>query len=81
MASDLPNAEHPLDTLGLLCPEPVMMVRVQLRKMQVGETVEVVADDPATTRDIPSFCHYMQHTLVAKQDESAPFRYFVRKEH
>ena len=74
-------ADHTLDTLGLLCPEPVMMVRVQLRKMQVGETVEVIADDPATTRDIPSFCHYMQHTLVTKHDESLPYRYVVKKEH
>ena len=75
------SADHTLDTLGLLCPEPVMMVRVQLRKMQIGETVEVIADDPATTRDIPSFCHYMQHSLVEKQDETLPFRYLVRKEH
>lgn len=75
------ESDHTLDTLGLLCPEPVMMVRVQLRKMQVGETVLVIADDPATTRDIPSFCHYMHHTLVDKKDKDVPFQYLVRKEH
>ncbi|MBO1256728.1 sulfurtransferase TusA [Alteromonas sp. 5E99-2] len=74
------NADHTLDTLGLLCPEPVMMVRVQLRKMEIGQTVEVIADDPATKRDIPSFCHYMNHTLVAKQDETLPYRFVVKKD-
>ena len=75
------SSEHSLDTLGLLCPEPVMMVRVQLRKMKVGEVVEVIADDPATTRDIPSFCHYMKHTLVATQDQVLPYKYYIKKEH
>ena len=75
MASD-----HTLDTLGLRCPEPVMMVRVQLRKMTTGETVEVIADDPATTRDIPSFCHFMRYTLVEKQDDATPYRYVIRKD-
>ena len=56
-----------------------MMVRVQLRKMEIGQTVEVIADDPATKRDIPSFCHYMNHTLVEKQDETLPYRFVVKK--
>ena len=53
-----------LDTLGLRCPEPVMMVRKTVRKMRQGELLTVIADDPATTRDIPSFCRFMEHTLV-----------------
>lgn len=47
------QANHTLDTLGLRCPEPVMMVRKTIRHMQEGETLLIVADDPATTRDIP----------------------------
>ena len=72
-------SNHTLDTLGLRCPEPVMMVRVKLRKMEIGETVEVLADDPASTRDIPSFCHFMGHTLVEKQDDETPYRYVIQK--
>ena len=43
-----------LDASGLRCPEPVMMVRKTVRLMQDGETLLVIADDPATVRDIPS---------------------------
>lgn len=49
------NAQHKLDALGLRCPEPVMMVRKTVRQMAAGETLLIIADDPATTRDIPSF--------------------------
>ena len=33
----------------------------------------------ATTRDIPSFCRFMDHTLVASETEQAPYRYLIRK--
>ncbi|UAA39243.1 sulfurtransferase TusA [Paraneptunicella aestuarii] len=73
------SAQHELDALGLRCPEPVMMVRLQIRKMQEGETLLVVADDPATTRDIPSFCRFMDHQLIASDTETNPFRYLIKK--
>ena len=49
------NPEHELDAIGLRCPEPVMMVRKTVRKLVLGQTLLIVADDPATVRDIPSF--------------------------
>ena len=73
------NPDHTLDAIGLRCPEPVMMVRGAVRKMSDGETLLIIADDPSTTRDIPSFCEFMDHTLVAKEVEQAPFRYLVKK--
>ena len=80
MASDVFNdADHQLDALGLRCPEPVMMVRLQIRKMQVGETLMVIADDHSTTRDIPSFCRFMEHELVASETTDAPYRYVIKK--
>ena len=68
-----------LDLLGLRCPEPVMMVRKTIRGMMDGETLLVIADDPATTRDIPSFCRFMDHTLVNLETADTPYRYLIRK--
>lgn len=73
------NATHELDAIGLRCPEPVMMVRKKVRLMADGETLLVSADDPSTTRDIPSFCRFMDHTLVASETKQAPYRYLIRK--
>ena len=78
-AMNFDNPDHQLDALGLRCPEPVMMVRSAVRKMKDGETLLIIADDPSTTRDIPSFCTFMDHTLVAKDIEQAPFRYLLKK--
>ena len=72
-------ADHQLDALGLRCPEPVMMVRLQIRKMQEGETLTVIADDHSTTRDIPSFCRFMEHQLIASDTQQKPYKYLIKK--
>ena len=73
------QADHQLDAMGLRCPEPVMMIRLQIRKMQDGETLSICADDHSTTRDVPSFCRFMKHTLLASETESVPYKYLVQK--
>ncbi|MCJ8320091.1 MAG: sulfurtransferase TusA [Colwellia sp.] len=72
-------ATHQLDTIGLRCPEPVMMVRLKIRKMTSGETLLVIADDPSTTRDIPSFCRFMEHDLLQQNVVAKPYKYLIKK--
>lgn len=73
------NTDHQLDAIGLRCPEPVMMVRLKIRKMGDGETLLIIADDPSTARDIPSFCRFMEHQLLAQQTDKIPFQYLIKK--
>ncbi|WP_445402142.1 sulfurtransferase TusA [Zobellella sp. An-6] len=73
------DAQHSLDATGLRCPEPVMMVRKQVRNMTSGETLLVTADDPSTTRDIPSFCRFMDHVLLSSQVEQLPYQFLIQK--
>lgn len=75
------SPNYTLDALGLRCPEPVMMLRKTVRNMQTGETLLIIADDPATTRDIPGFCTFMEHDLLAQETDSLPYRYLLRKAH
>ena len=65
-----------LDTVGLRCPEPVMLTRKAIRHLNDGDVLYILADDPATTRDIPSF---MDHQLLASQTETLPYQYWVKK--
>ena len=73
------TVDKTLDTVGLRCPEPVMLVRKNIRHMNEGEVLLILADDPATTRDIPSFCQFMEHTLLASETQDTPFKYWVKK--
>lgn len=75
----LPETDHQLDAIGLRCPEPVMMLRQKIRKINSGETLLIIADDPSTARDIPSFCRFMEHQLIEQQCEKLPFQYIIKK--
>ncbi len=68
-----------LDALGLLCPEPVMMIRKTIRSMEKGDILLIKADDPSTKRDVLSFCEFMDHQLLAKEVDKLPFKYWIEK--
>jgi tRNA 2-thiouridine synthesizing protein A len=75
----LQKTDHTLDAIGLRCPEPVMMVRLKIRKIASGETLLIKCDDPSTTRDIPSFCRFMEHELIAKNTDEKPYLFIIKK--
>lgn len=78
MPSDVkPN--RTLDCIGLYCPEPVFRTRVELDKMNVGDTLEMIADDPAAEEDIKSFTKRTGHELLKLSKEGDVRRFLIRK--
>jgi tRNA 2-thiouridine synthesizing protein A len=52
-----------LDTIGLLCPLPVLKARKRLKSMKKGEILRLLASDPAALIDVPHFCAESGHAL------------------
>lgn len=77
-ADETPGAEV-LDASGLNCPLPVLKTRKRLQGMKAGETLLVLATDPASFVDIPHFCNVAGHTLADWREEDGTFRYVIRK--
>ena len=68
-----------LDCLGLYCPEPVFRTRLELDEMKVGETLEVLADDPAAESDIQSLVKYLEQEIISSKKEGNTTRILIRK--
>ncbi|RLT98113.1 sulfurtransferase TusA [Ketobacter sp.] len=73
------TADHHFDATGLMCPEPVMMLHGKVREMAGGETLEVVATDPSTQRDIPKFCQFLGHELILSEERDGKYVFRIRK--
>lgn len=73
------NADDFLDAVGLVCPEPLMLLRNRVRTMRSGEVLHVEATDPSTGRDFTNFCRFMGHTLLGESREGDRFHYWIRK--
>lgn len=68
-----------LDCKGLCCPMPIVDIGRALKKMSVGQLVEVEADDPAFKDDVIAFIKHTKHTLVSI-DEGNVVKVIIRKE-
>jgi tRNA 2-thiouridine synthesizing protein A len=68
-----------LDTSGLLCPEPVMMLHKAVKELAEGHIIQVIATDPSTTRDIPKFCHFLGYELISQEADEKNYFYYIKK--
>jgi tRNA 2-thiouridine synthesizing protein A len=69
-----------LDTCGLCCPEPVMLLHKSIRNMPAGNIIEVIASDPTTARDIPKFCHFLGHELLSQKEQEGKHYFIIKKQ-
>ena len=75
----LPQPDETLDTLGLYCPVPVWEAAKQIRRMQVGQVLEVLSDDDQIVEDMPTWCRRTGNEYLGLTQEGDEYRAFVRK--
>ena len=73
------KADRTLDCSGLYCPEPVFKTRMELDDLKPGETLEVLADDPAAESDIRSLVKNLEQELVSVTKKGNEVQIVIRK--
>ena len=73
-----PNDES-LDCVGLYCPEPLFQTRQAMDALEVGDVLEVFADDPAAEEDLTRFAKRAGHEVVSIEDQGDYKRFLIRK--
>ena len=76
MSGSLDGAEGvalTLDCTGMRCPRPIIEIARRIGSVEVGQTVELLADDPATAPDLAAWCRMRRHTLL----DVSPPRFLV----
>ena len=70
-----------IDMLGRMCPLPVIELARRIGDVAVGDTVTVLADDPAAASDIPAWCRMRGHGYLGSRPEERGTSYDVRRTH
>jgi tRNA 2-thiouridine synthesizing protein A len=60
---------HHLDVTGTLCPLPILLSAREMRKLQPGDLLEILGDDPGIREDMPVWCERAGHRLLELRDE------------
>ncbi len=69
-----------VDIKGLQCPKPLTWAKCMLDTLQAGDTLEVLATDPATVDNFQAFTRVTGHELVEWQEEAGGrFRLLIKK--
>src|SRR5690242_447771 len=49
----LPRKRYHLDVTGTFCPLPILLSAREMRKLQPGDQLEILGDDPGILEDMP----------------------------
>lgn len=73
------KTDKKLDCVGLYCPEPVFNTRLALDEMELGETIEVSADDPAAESDIQNLVKHLGQEIVSTTKDGSIIKIVIKK--
>jgi tRNA 2-thiouridine synthesizing protein A len=71
---------HTVDAKGQACPGPLVTLARALKEARVGDLFELLATDPGSRSDVPSWADLTGNELIeAETLEDGSFRYVIRK--
>jgi tRNA 2-thiouridine synthesizing protein A len=68
-----------IDALGKKCPIPIIMLADRIREVAIGQTIEVLADDPAAKSDLPAWCMLKSQEFVQTRELASGWSFLVRR--
>ena len=67
------------DSVGQLCPMPIAFLAKNMKKLEVGQVLQVDADDEGAHADIPAWCEQTGNEFLGEEPLENYVRYFVKK--
>lgn len=68
-----------VDAKGQSCPGPLVSLARALKDAQPGELFELLATDPGSKSDVPSWAEISGNELLETGEEDGVFHYVIRK--
>ncbi len=68
-----------LDVKGYVCPHPQIYTKKALSKVQSGDVIEVVFDNPSSGESIAAMCETTGDEIINRKQESGQFIWDIEK--
>ena len=76
----LSDGAYQLDVQGYVCPHPQIYTKKALEKLQAGDTLQLLFDNPSSGESISAMCESAGNEIVAQvQDAGRSMRWTIRK--
>jgi tRNA 2-thiouridine synthesizing protein A len=68
-----------IDARGLSCPLPIVKTAQAMKALVSGATVELVATDHGSIKDVAAWCQATGNTLLEQTSDGAVYRFLIRR--
>lgn len=73
------NADKVLDAKGLACPMPIVKTRKEMKDMESGQVLEILATDKGAKADMTAWAKSGGHELLDIQEEDGVLKFWIKK--
>ena len=74
------KSDHVVDARGSACPGPLLETKKAIRKVKVGQILEVWSADPGSRVDIGKWANFAKHEYKGYiEDDGFDRHYIIRK--
>ncbi|MBZ5201769.1 sulfurtransferase TusA family protein [Planomicrobium chinense] len=73
------NADKVLDAKGLACPMPIVKTRKEMKDMESGQVLEILATDKGARADLTAWAKSGGHELLEIQEEGNVLKFWIKK--
>ena len=67
------------DASGLRCPMPVLKLKKEIQKIEVGQILKVIATDVGSKKDFPSWAERTGNDILELREEGDKLIWFVKR--
>ena len=67
------------DSIGQLCPMPILMMARNMKKLDAGQVLEIQSDDDGAHADVPAWCEQTGNEFLGEEDAGDFTKYFAKK--
>lgn len=71
--------EWTLDVIGYTCPHPQMYMKKAMQKLQAGDVLTLLFDNPSSGESILAMCDAEGNDVFARNDQDGNFVWKIRK--
>ncbi len=72
-------ADITLNAVGKKCPMPVLMTKKELKKMNAGQTLELIVDDKGALKDVPALLSKSGDQLLETNEGAEQVTFLIKK--
>ena len=73
------NYNVSVDCLGLYCPMPIIKTAQIIKEIEIGEILEIIADDNTIVTDMPNWCKATKNEFLGIEDNDGEYKVYIKR--